>query len=295
MKIVKTNKKHLSVHAEHNGRRDFIKTGALLATGSFLLPNLLLGESQAKMNDVGIQLYSVRDDMQKNPVSTLQKLAKIGYKELESARSEKGNYYGLAPKEIKKIAQDLGMHVRSGHIHVDADWEKSIEQATETGQEYLISAVLPSAGQTVDHYKKSAEAFNKLGEECKKANLRFGYHNHESEFETENGQVLYDVLLNNCDPSLVVMELDLGWVVAAGHDPFDYFKRFPNRFPLWHLKDMSATEKRSVEFGKGKVDIFGLLKQAKQSGLKYFFVEQEEYAHNAFESMEYDFNYLMKK
>jgi sugar phosphate isomerase/epimerase len=275
----------------NNFRRDFLKKAGLMLAGSLLLPKFSRPFFE-KTKDVGIQLYTVRKEMLEDPIATLEKLAKIGFKELESARSEKGNYYGLAPKEIRKIAGGLGMKIRSGHIHVDKDWKKSIEEATETGQEFIISAVLPSQGQTIEHYQASAGEFNKLGEECKKANLSFGYHNHETEFETVNGQVLYDILLDRCDPSLVKMEMDLGWVVAAGHDPFRYFKNYPGRFPLWHLKDVDVTKKKSVEFGMGKVDIVGLLKQAPKAGLKYFFVEQEDYSVNAFESMEYDFNYL---
>jgi sugar phosphate isomerase/epimerase len=256
------------------------------------MPKFAQAMGEGKINDVGIQLYTVRKEMGEDPVGTLKKLAKIGFKELESARSDKGNYYGLAPKEIKKIAADLGMNVRSGHIHVDNDWKKSIEQATETGQEYIISAVLPSKGQTVEHYQASADEFNKLGEECKKANLSFGYHNHDSEFEKVNGQILYDILLERCDPKLVKLEMDLGWVVASGNDPFAYFNKYPGRFPLWHLKDVDLVLKKSVEFGKGKVDIPGLLGNAKKAGMRYYFVEQEDYAVNPFDSMEYDFNYL---
>jgi sugar phosphate isomerase/epimerase len=275
-----------------NLRRDFLKTAGLVIAGSILLPKFGRSSSPNRIKDVGIQLYTVRKEMMEDPIATLKKLAKIGFKELESARSEKGNYYGLSPIEIKKIVGDLGMKIRSGHIHVDKDWKKSMQEATETGQEFIISAVLPSQGQTIEHYQASADEFNKLGEECKKANLSFGYHNHESEFETVNGRVLYDILLERCDPSLVKMEMDLGWVVAAGHDPFAYFNKYPGRFPLWHLKDVDSTGKKSVEFGKGKVDIIGLLKQAPKAGLKHFFVEQEDYSVNAFESMEYDFNYL---
>ena len=294
-----------------SGRRDFLKTSAFLAAGSLLLPKLVrsaipssprtelplrssAAPASSRVKDIGIQLYTVRTEMLADPVSTLKKVARVGFKELESARSDKGNYYGLKPKEIRKICDDLGMRLRSGHIHVDNDWQKSLEEATETGQDYIISAVLPSQGQTADHYKQSAEAFNKLGEECKKAGLHFGYHNHDSEFASENGTVLYDVLLKYTDPSLVTMEIDLGWVVAAGHDPFQYFNQYPGRFPLWHLKDMDKVQRRSVEFGQGKVDIKGLLQHARQAGMKHFFLEQEEYAHSAFESIQLDYDYLAK-
>jgi sugar phosphate isomerase/epimerase len=275
-----------------SSRRKFLQTTAFFAAGTLLSSRLVRAAANTRVSDIGIQLYTVRKEMLADPAGTLKQLAAIGFKELESARSEKGNYYGLGAKEIKKITGDLGMRLRSGHIHVDKDWKQSLEQATETGQEYIISAVLPSPGQTVDHYKQSAEAFNKLGEECKKAGLHFGYHNHDSEFDSENGQVLYDVLLKHTDPALVTMEMDLGWVVAAGHDPFQYFKQHPGRFPLWHLKDMDKAQKKSVEFSKGQVDIKGLLQHAKQAGMKHFFLEQEEYAHSAFESVRLDYDYL---
>jgi len=275
-------------------RRNFLKTMGLATAGPLLLPKLMFASSRTHVKDIGIQLYTVRTEMMADPVGTLKQLAKIGFKELESARSDKGNYYGLKPKEIRKITSDLGMKLRSGHIHVDKDWKQSLEEATETGQQYIISAVLPSQGQTVDHYRESAEAFNKLGEECKKSGLHFGYHNHDSEFATVDGTVLYDVLLKYTDPSLVTMEMDLGWVVAAGKDPFQYFNQHPGRFHLWHLKDMDKVQKKSVEFGLGKVDIKGLLQHARQSGMKYFFLEQEEYSHSAFESIQIDYDFLAK-
>ena len=272
-------------------RRDFIKLSGGIAAGALLIPKLSNAE---KIKDVGIQLYSVRKEMLTDAVGTLKALAKIGYKELESARSEKGNYYGLQPKEIKKIASDLGMRVRSGHVHIDKDFQRSIDAAVEAGQDYLVCSSLPSKGQTIDNYKKVADRFSKAAEDCKKSNIIFGYHNHEYEFEKENGQVLYDVLLENTDPSLVTMELDLGWVIVSGNDPLAYFNKYPGRFPLWHLKDMDTTKKHSTEFGKGQINVIEMLRNAKKSGVKHIFVEQEEYATTALESMKYDFDYLQR-
>jgi sugar phosphate isomerase/epimerase len=277
-------------------RRSFLKDAAIAGAGGLILPGFMkLSETKPALKNVGIQLYSVRKEMMADATGTLNKLGQIGYQEIESAQSEKGNYYGLAPKEIKKILKDQGMTLRSGHTHIDANWQKSIDEAAEAGQEYIICSVLPSPGQTVENYQKSADMFNQAGEQCKKSGLMFGYHNHASEYDTVDGQVLYDVLLNRAQPDLVHMEMDLGWVIAAGKDPIAYFEKYPGRFPLWHLKDMNVADKRSVEFGKGTVDVIGLFKHAKQSGMKYYFVEQEEYAVNAFESMEYDYNYLAKK
>lgn len=270
--------------------------GSVLAarSGFSERPRFLQGDSSRKVKNIGLQLYSVRQDMLADAAGTLKKVSAIGYKELESARSDKGNYYGLAPKEIKKITEDLGMRLRSGHIHVDGDFQRSIDQAAEAGQEYLISAVLPAPGQTVDNYQRAADAFNKAGEACKKSNLSFGYHNHNWEFDKVDGRALYDVLLDKTDPSLVKMEMDLGWVIAAGNDPLAYFEKYPGRFPLWHLKDMDMVKKQSTEFGKGQMDVAKILRHAKDSGMKHFFVEQEEYAHSALESLQIDYDYLAK-
>jgi sugar phosphate isomerase/epimerase len=277
-------------------RRSFLIETAFAGAGALMLPGFIrIPEKAPKLKKVGVQLYSVRKEMMTDAIGTLKKLGQIGYQEIESAQSEKGNYYGLEPKEIKKLLKDQGMTLRSGHTHIDKNWQKSIDEAAEAGQEYIICSVLPSPGQTVENYQKSAEMFNQAGEQCKKSGILFGYHNHASEFDTGEGKALYDVLLDNTHPELVHMEMDLGWVIAAGKDPLAYFSKYPGRFPLWHLKDMSLTEKKSVEFGKGGVDIIGLMKQAKQSGMKYYFIEQEEYAVTAFDSLDYDYNWLAER
>ncbi len=273
----------------NNSRRSFLKTSATIAAGSMLIPAFA---EPGKAKKVGLQLYSVRNEMLKDAVGTLTRLAKIGYKELESARSDKGNYYGLTAKEIKKITKDLGMKLVSGHVHINEHWQKSIDDAVEAGQDYLICSSMPSKGQTIENYQKTADIFSKAGEDCAKAKLQFGYHNHDYEFEKVGDKVLYDVLLERTDPKFVKMELDLGWVVVTGNDPIAYFKKYPNRFPLWHLKDMNAVKKQSTEFGKGVMDIKAMMQSAKMSGMKHFFVEQEEYTNTAFESIEQDYKYL---
>ena len=272
-------------------RRKFISRTGALALGAWCMPHVL---KAAKQSNIGIQLYSVRKEMLEDAKGTLQKLAKIGYKELESARSAKGNYYGLTAKEVKKITADLGMNMRSGHVHLDKDFQRAIDDAAEAGQQYLIVSSLPFNGQTVANYQKTADAFSKAGEQCKKANIVFGYHNHDYEFEKDNGQVLYDILLDRTEPSAVCMELDLGWVVVTGNDPVDYFNRYPGRFPLWHLKDMDLAKKHSTEFGNGGLNIGQMLENAGKSGLKHYFVEQEEYSKTPLESMKHNYDFLMK-
>ncbi len=271
-------------------RRHFLKTAGSLAIGSMILPEFTF--AMAKIKNPGIQLYTVRTEMLADAKGTLKQLAALGIKQIESARSVKGNYYGLTGKEMKEACKELDMTLRSGHVAVDAKWQQTMEDAAEAGQEYLICSSLPSSGQTLDNYKRTADAFNKNGEECRKMGLKFGYHNHDYEFDKVDGQILYDVLMDNTDPKLVHMELDLGWVVASGNDPFEYFKKYKGRFPLWHLKDMDLQKKHSTEFGKGGLDIVKVLQHQNESGLKYFFIEQEEYAKTPLESMKYNMDYL---
>lgn len=271
-------------------RRKFLQTTGTLAYGAMFLPNLDFADDYRK--NPGLQLYSVRKEMLDAPIPTLQKVAAFGIKQIESAGSSKGHYYGLTPQEMRNICKDLGMTVRSGHVALDKNWLKTLDEAAASGQEYLIVSSLPSEGQTIDNYKAVAQQFNDAGVEAKKRGIRFGYHNHDFEFEKEKGRVLYDVLLEETEPAFVYMELDLGWVVATGNDPLAYFKKYPGRFPLWHLKDMDLKKKESTEFGKGGLNIKSMFANAKQSGLRYFFIEQEEYSVNAFESIQYDLNYL---
>ena len=262
-----------------------------MALGTMLIPSLT---EAAKVKNIGIQLYTVRKEMLADARGTLAQLAKLGYKELESARSQKGHYYGLSAQEIKQVTKDLGLNLRSGHVQIDKDWQKTVDEAAESGQQYLICSSLPSNGQTVSNYQQVAEIFNKSAEACKKANLIFGYHNHEYEFAKDNGKVLYDVLLEETNPDLVKMELDLGWVLVTGNDPVTYFEKYPNRFPLWHLKDMKKDKEESTEFGKGRINILQMFQNAPKSGMQYFFVEQEEYAGEPMASVKHNIDYLKK-
>ena len=271
-------------------RRNFLAQTGAVAMGTLILPSFTLTSRTEK--DLGVQLYTFRDAMHADAKGTLEKIANLGITQIESARSQKGNYYGLTPKEMKQVCKDLGMTLRSGHVHMDENWEDTMQQAVDSGQDYLIVSTMPSEGQTIDNYKKVAEAFNKAGKQCKDRGLKFGYHNHNYEFDKVDGKVLYDVLLDNTDADLVHMELDLGWVVASGNDPMDYFNRYEGRFPLWHLKDMDLAKKESTEFGKGSLPLEDILDHKKESGLKYIFIEQEEYADNPFDSMQYNLDYL---
>ena len=263
-------------------RKEFLVRSGLLAAGTALLPSFALAPKREDKN-LGVQLYTFREEMLADAVGTLEKIAALGIKQIETARSRKGLYYGLTGKEMMQVCKGLGMTLRSGHVALDKDWKNTLDQAEASGQEYLICSSMPSDGQTVDNYRAVAQAFNKAGEDAKQRGIKFGYHNHGYEFESQDG-----------DPDLVHMELDLGWVVAGGKDPLDYFKRFKGRFPLWHLKDMELVKNISTEFGKGGLDIPRILKHKKESGIKYIFLEQEEYASSPFESMAHNMKFMGK-
>src|SRR5665647_2323701 len=134
-----------------NSRRKFLKASGALAAGTILLPNLAKAVNRRSVKDVGLQLYTVRKEMLEDNIGTLKKIASLGYKEIESAGSAKGSYYGFKPAEIKKVCNDLGMTLRSGHVHYDDKWQQTIDDASESGQGYLIVSVMPEKGQTVDN------------------------------------------------------------------------------------------------------------------------------------------------
>jgi len=271
-------------------RRKFLTQSGFVASGFMLMPTISFA-AHPKL-DYGVQLYSFRNEMTKDPKGTLKQIARLGIKKIESARSRDGLYYGLSPVEMKNTCEDLGMKLVSGHVALDDDFQNTMEQAVASGQEYVICSSMPSKGQTVDNYKKVAQAFNKAGEACKKLGLKFGYHNHEYEFESDNGTVLYDILMDETEPDLVHMELDLGWVIVGGKNPLDYFKKYPGRFPLWHLKDMNMDKKESTEFGKGALDIPTMMDHQVDSGVEHIFIEQEEYALTPLQSMRHNMRFL---
>ena len=290
----------------HTSRRTFLKETAWTLAGTMVFSKDVFALNKGKQI-LGIQLYSVRDDMKTDPTGTLKQLATMGYKYVEHANYVNRKFYGYSATEFKKILDDLGLKMPSGHTVMGKQhwnegsnsftdqWKFTVEDAAKVGQKYVISPSLDeSQRKTYDEVKRYMDVFNKSGELCKKWRMKFGYHNHDYEFEQENGKVLYDVLVENTDPSLVHLELDLGWVIVTGHDPIDYFNKYPGRFPLWHLKDMDIAKKHSVEFGLGGLDIKKMLNNESKAGMKYFFVEQEEYTSNPAESMKISMDYLKR-
>ncbi|HQV56192.1 MAG TPA: sugar phosphate isomerase/epimerase [Chitinophagaceae bacterium] len=268
-------------------RRKFIKTSGSITSGLMLanmsgLSLLDACNKPGKIGDFGIQLYTLRDDMPKDPKGVLKQIAGFGYKQIESYEGPNGMFWGMSNIDFKKYMDDLGMKIVASHADINKDFEKKADEAAAIGLKYLICPWL-GPQKSMDDYKKAADNFNKKGEICKSNGIRFAYHNHDYSFKPIDGQLPQDVMMNNTDASLVDFELDMYWVATAGEDIEAWLKKYKNRFRLCHVKDRSKTpgtnnSQNSVDLGTGSINWPSVLKTAKENGMKHFIVEQEYYA-----------------
>lgn len=313
-----------------SNRRNFLQQSAIIALGGLLLPKL--GSAHYFLNKriippIGLQLYTLGGLMTSDAKGTLLKLAAIGYKELESAGSGKGTVYGVKVKEFSSMVKDLGMNWRSAHvggvtfsmeqlmknaktaedsariqkmaprisriprISLKDDAQQLADDAAEGGLSYLVCSSIPVS--TMEEIKIAVDVFNKAGEACKKNGVQFAYHNHVTEFNTIDGTRPFDYILNNTDKSMVKMELDLAWATKAKQDPVELFKLHPGRYPLWHVKDLDKQTMNPAEVGSGVIDFKRIFNHAKESGMKYFFVEQDQ-APAPLVNVTNSYNYLKK-
>ena len=204
---------------------------------------------------VGLQLYTLRDELEKDMAGTLKQVAAIGIKEVELY-----DLYGKTAAEFAQILKDDGLTAPSGHYmtkHLHGNWEKEIENAKTIGMKYMVNAILdPEERKSFDDWKHLAELFNKAGEQTSKAGIQYCYHNHNFEFQKYGDTTAYDYLLKTLDPKLVKFEMDCFWVTHAGQDPVAYFKKYPGRFPLLHIKDMKdhppATQEKDDKTGRSR-------------------------------------------
>lgn len=266
-------------------RRDFLRLSGNFALGLAIAPaacKLMSKEEQeaAKvLSKYGLQLYTLRDDLPKDPKGVLQQVASFGYKQIEGYEGPQGLFWGMTNIEFKKYMDDLGMEFISSHCDIDKGFEKKAAEAAAIGMKYLICPY-KGAQKTLDDYKKIADDFNVKGEICKKNGIRFAYHNHDYTFKQLEGQIPQDVLMKGTDPALVDFEMDIYWVVTAGQDPEEWLKKYKNRFRACHVKDRTknATEAAdSCTLGTGSIDFAKILKTAKKTGMQYYIVEQEKY------------------
>lgn len=268
-------------------RRTFLKQASFLTPAALLMPQLIFADKKAQA--VGIQLYTLRDLVAKDPRTVLQQVASAGYKEVELYGFGDGKFFGMTPAELYSFMNSLGLSVPSGHYMPtkflfgndvsagQAELDEHIQAALTMKSSYLTIPYLPAEQRaSLDDYKKIAAKLNAAGEACKKAGLQLAYHNHDFEFTRHGEQTGYDIMTGSTDKELVKWELDLYWVVFAGLDPVQFFESLKGRIPMWHVKDMDkANRSRNTEIGNGTIDWPRIFKASKTSGMKHFFVEQE--------------------
>jgi sugar phosphate isomerase/epimerase len=289
-------------------RRKFIRLSSSLAAG------IALGSIGCKSSSktagaavgmadpskaFGIQLYTLRDDMPKDPKGVLKQLSGFGYRQIESYEGPQGMFWGMNNKAFKTWLDDLNMTIVSSHCDYKKDLERKAAEAAAIGMKYLICPWL-GPQKTLDDFKKFADEFNKAGATCKKEGIRFAYHNHDYSFVNMEGQIPQDVLMERTDATLVDFEMDYYWVVTAGHSPETWLKKYPNRFKLCHIKDRTknipASEKSSsCNLGEGSINYAPIFKTAKENGMEYLIVEQEKYEGTTpIASSEANAKYMMK-
>lgn len=281
-------------------RRDFLRSGAMILASGFLSNNLLNAASVAgkSKKSIGLQLYSLRDAMKVDPLVTLKEVAQIGFKTIETANYADGKIYGMLPSEFKKTTKDLGLKMTSAHLggpnftvekKVEAMdwWKKAIADHKEAGVKYMVKPSMPIP-KTISELKNWCDYYNAIGELTADAKIKFGFHNHAREFEKIEGEIMYDFMIQNTDPKSVFFQMDVYWVTRGGFNPVDYMTKYPNRFPVLHIKD----EKEIGE--SGKMDFKAIYEKAYINGLEDSFVEVERYNFEPIESVRKSYDYLNK-
>ena len=299
-------------------RRKFLESAGTLALGGMALSS----KAGSLLNfmaphPVGLQLFTLFGIIDDDVKGSLTKVAAIGYKEVESAFSKKGGFYGMKPKEFKALVNGLGMSWKSHHVlgapfklpkgykmpvgtdgkpmvipkmmNLRDNMQQIVDEASEGSLPYLVCANAPTG--TLAEIKSSIEILNKTGEATKKAGIQFCYHNHDMEFHAVEGKIPYHLLLSETDPHNVKMELDLAWVTKGGQDPVELFKTHPGRFPLWHVKDLDKGYKNIMPVGSGVIDFKRIFENQKVAGMQHFFVEHDM-PKDAFASIKSSYTYI---
>ncbi|MVN75218.1 TIM barrel protein [Hymenobacter sp. HMF4947] len=284
-------------------RRDFLKQIGLLSTVAWAQPAWLLAAPTPL--PVGLQLYTLREYIGQDVKGVLAKVARAGYKEVETyGYSPKKHFWGLTPAAFKAVLAANGLRTTSGHYEFgafmhdgnEASLQPIIEAARACGQTYVVVPHLDeNVRATAADFLTVTARLNRAGALCKAAGLKLAYHNHDFEFKVLGGTTLYDVMLKETDPALVDFEMDVYWVVRAGQDPVKLLQAHPKRFPLWHIKDMDkAHPELNTEVGVGSIDYRKLMAYAGVAGLKHVFMEQENFAMNAYQSIAQSAAYIKK-
>jgi sugar phosphate isomerase/epimerase len=276
-------------------RREFLRKSAIALSGATLRAGRSWGSSAAEPL-TGVQLYSVREDMQRDPLGTLERVAAIGYRHVEHAGYADRKFYGYSARELEKVLSDLGLRMPSGHTqlreeHWDAArddftdaWKYTVEDAALVGQSLVISPSMEEGvRRTYDSLRRYLEKLNRSGELCRKSGMTFGYHNEDFEFrESWNGTKVYDIILASTDPELVAQQLDIGNLENGGAKAIDVVRKYPGRIHSLHVKDEIPTKSgepkyESTILGTGVVGVKDVIDLARHSGTVHFIVEQESY------------------
>lgn len=281
-------------------RKEFLQTSAAFLFGSMALNNKALATFQVPQAypPPGLQLFTFFNEIDNDVPGTMKKIANAGYKEIESAFSRKGGFYGMKPKEFSGMLSDLGMSWKSHHVmgaqfkpapgmklpngpdgkpitispmvNLTDNMQQLVDSVAEAGIEYMVCANIPI--NTTADLKSAVTVLNKADEACKKAGLTFCYHNHDAEFHSVEEQVPYELFLKETSAK---MELDLAWSIKGGKNPVDIFKQHPGRFPLWHVKDLDASRENVLPVGEGTIDYKPIFAAAATAGMKHFFIEHD--------------------
>jgi sugar phosphate isomerase/epimerase len=243
------------------------------------------------LSPIGLQLYTVRSEMQKGVEATLERVAAIGYREVEFA-----GYFDHTAAEIREMLERTGLTAPSSHVPASFQhdaWSRILEEAAEAGHEFVTVAwTEESMRADLDAWRRMAEAMNQAGEMARQVGLQYAYHNHDFEFDVMEGEVPFDVLCEATDPELVQIELDLFWIVHGGGDPFTFFDRWPGRVPMVHVKDRTAAG-AMVDVGQGEIDFAAVFRRIDDAGMRHFFVEHDSPA-DAFRSIASSYTYLTR-
>lgn len=275
-------------------RRSFLGT----LGGAALASRFSWAADEHRIERIGLELYSVRADLAKDFDGTLARVAKIGYKEVEFAvMFAKLPAFTPDPKHALEVLKANGLTAPSTHVPYIAlspeNWPRVIEASEIVGNKYIVNPSIDrQLAKTADGWKKAAETFNRAGEESMRSGIKLGYHNHVEEFKPVDGKLPYDILLSECDPKLVVMEMDLGWAHKAGVDPLAYFAKYPGRFPLVHVKDFDANG-NMTDVGKGVIDWKAIFAKADLGGIKHYYFEYDD-PKDPFASAQTSYEYLQK-
>ncbi|MBF4506015.1 sugar phosphate isomerase/epimerase [Flavobacterium sp. JLP] len=285
-------------------RRNFIINTSLAATAVLAMPSLAFTMNKKQ---IGLQLYTLRDEISKDVNVVLEKVAAAGYTIVETyGFSIKDQFWGLTPIELKKVLDANHLKAISGHYNLGsfladgntAELMAAIEAAKTLKNEFLtIPWVDETFRKNTEDYKKIASRLNEAGKLCKNAGLKLAYHNHDFEFQKHDGITGYEILLKETDKNLVSFELDLYWVIRSGNDPLKLFRENQGRFKMWHVKDMDKINPSlNTEVGSGSIDFKTIFKEAQLSGMKHFFVEQENnFAVNSFASIKASSDFISKE